>query len=71
MIRTQAEDEAYRVYVTDALQIIGDNTSRRVDGGRYLNKRYVELIKPQPVETRREAEIIEGIRKKLRGGEQG
>ena len=52
--RKEAEAEAYRFYVTDALYLIG-----------HLNIRYAELIKPAPVETRTADEIIQGITGKL------
>ena len=47
-------DFAYRIYVTDALKIIG-----RID------QRYYDFIKPRVVETRTADEIISNIKEKL------
>lgn len=51
-------EEAYRIYVTDSLKIIGG-----------LNIRYADAFKPE--ETRTAEEIIDGVSNKLRqlGGE--
>jgi hypothetical protein len=51
-------DFSYRIYVTDALKVIGG-----------LNIRFADLFKPE--ETRTAGEIIGGIRDKLQkmGGE--
>jgi hypothetical protein len=51
-------DLAYRIYVTDALKVLGG-----------LNIRFADLFKPE--ETRTAGEIIGGIRDKLQkmGGE--
>jgi len=52
------EDKAYRIYVTDALKIIGS-----------LNGRYIDFIKAKraKVETRTPEEIIATIRRKING----
>lgn len=51
-------DLAYRIYVTDALKVLGG-----------LNIRFADLFKPE--ETRTAGEIIDGIKDKLQkmGGE--
>lgn len=53
-------DEAYRIYVTDALRLIGR-----------LNIRYFDMINPGVEETRTAEEIIDSISAKLAkaGGE--
>lgn len=68
-------EQAYRIYTTDSLKFIAENTARMtVQGGRVLNKRYAELVglaEPEKEETRTSEEIIGGISDKLRklGGE--
>ncbi len=47
----------YRIYVTDALRIIAENTAKNV-GGSYLQARYVDFAIPQKEETRTSDEII-------------
>lgn len=55
-IEENNRDEAYRIYVTDALKAIGG-----------FNKRYYDLINYEPPkeETRTPEEIIANIRRKL------
>lgn len=50
---------AYRVYVTDALRLIAENTAKFV-GGNVLNMRYLDTIRPeiQKVEETKSAEEI-------------
>ena len=47
----------YRVYVTDALRIIAENTAKNV-GGSYLQARYADFAIPKKEETRTSDEII-------------
>ena len=42
----EQKDKAYRLYVTDALKIITENTAK-ANGGTYLTGRYAELIEPK------------------------
>lgn len=67
-LRREQEDYKYRVYVTDALQVIAENTSK-FGGGKYLQARYADMALP-PVpkkeETRTAEEVIDGIKDKLR-----
>lgn len=57
---------AYRVYVTDALRIIGENTAKFVSGN-YIKLRFADAIKPQKEETRTSEEVIEHM-KSVMGG---
>ena len=66
-MKQSAHDKAYRIFVTDALFCVADNTAR-ISGGNHLQKRYSEIIEPTKIEKRTAAEIINGIRNKL-GGE--
>lgn len=66
-------EQAYRIYTTDSLKIIAENTAK-LGGGSALKVRYAELIglaEPEKEETRTSEEIIGGISDKLRklGGE--
>jgi hypothetical protein len=54
-IRVYQREEAYRIYVTDALK-----------GYLGLNIRFYDILYPH-VETRTPTAIIEGIKAKLRG----
>ncbi|MDE7398968.1 MAG: hypothetical protein K2N06_05505 [Oscillospiraceae bacterium] len=58
-------DMTYRVYVTDALKLIAENTSKYA-GGSYMKIRFTDIINPKPEETRTADEIITSITDKLR-----
>lgn len=57
------KEKAYQVYVTDALKVIAENTSR-INGGAYMNARFLDIIEPH-IETRTSEEVIETIKDKL------
>lgn len=70
LLKKQAQEQAYRVYVTDALKAIAENTGKHF-GGSYMKNRYYDLESPKPVETRTGKEIIDQIKAKIAriGGE--
>lgn len=55
----EAKLTAYRIYVTDALMIIGENTAKFA-GGNHLTRRYIESISPEDARTGEEiaADVI-------------
>jgi hypothetical protein len=70
VLKREAHADAYRVYVTDALKVICENTARYA-GGSCIEMRYIDLINPKPEDTRTGEEVIEHMKSKLRtiGGE--
>lgn len=70
ILKRDEHAEAYRVYVTDALKIICENTARYA-GGSCIEMRYIDLINPKPEDTRTGDDVIEHMKLKLRtiGGE--
>ena len=46
-----ARAEAYRIYVTDALRIVAENTARFASGN-YIKARYVDMIEPKKQDNR-------------------
>lgn len=62
----EQKDKIYKVYVTDVLRSISENTAKSVQGS-YIKARYLDIIDPPKEETRTPEEIIENIRNKLRG----
>ena len=60
----ESEAKAYRIYVTDGIKMISENTAK-TGKASYFQKRYIEVIKPVPEETRTADEIIDGIRNKI------
>lgn len=57
------KDEAYRIYITDALKVISENTAKFASG-QFMTKRYAELYDVPPKETRTGAEIAADVIKK-------
>lgn len=55
------QGKAYRVYVTDALQIVAENTARFA-GGKHLERRYIDVITPKKEDTRTGEEIKEHMK---------
>lgn len=60
-----ALERAYRIYSTDSLKMISENSSKYA-GGSFPSVRYADLIKKPVNETRTGEEIIEGIKDKLK-----
>ena len=56
-------DMAYRIYVTDCLRMITQNTAHK-EGDRYITAKYSELIDPNPKETRTGDEIAADVIKR-------
>lgn len=65
-----AKEEAYRIYVTQSLKLIAENTAKQVGGG-YIKASYADLIHPKPEETRTADEIIAHMKEKLASMEAG
>ena len=55
----QAKDTAYRVYVTDCLKLIAENT-----GNISLKLRYYDIIQPKKADNRTGDEIVADIIKR-------
>ena len=62
-VNQQAKDTAYRVYVTDCLKMISENTAN-ISRGQYTKLRYYDIIHPAKVDTRTGDEIVEDIIKR-------
>lgn len=56
---------AYRIYISDALRTISENTAK-FGGGGYMKVRFADIIMPRPEDDRTSDEIIGHIREKLR-----
>ncbi len=61
-------EEAYRIYISDCMQLMVKNTANIV-GGTIIEKRYIDIVNEKSqVETKTQQEIIDGIKNKLRKG---
>ena len=62
-LNERAKTEAYRIYVTDALRIVAENTARYA-GGNYIKARYADMIEPKKQDNRTGDEIVADIIKR-------
>lgn len=51
-----SEQKTLRIYITEALRIIGENTAKAV-GGRSLTKSYIDIIEPKKEEKPKETAV--------------
>lgn len=59
----------YEKYVTEVIRVTCENTANMAKGS-YLKARYADIVDPKPEqeETRTGEEVIEHMKKRLRGG---
>ena len=69
-MRKQTEDKLFRVYLTDGLKAIADNTSRLTKDGVTLKMRYIEIIEDAKPEKPEEEpkETAEQIKTRIMTG---
>lgn len=58
--QSQVRDLAYRIYVSDCLRIISENTAK-ICGGSYITAKLADIINPKPVDDRTGEEIAADI----------
>ena len=56
-------DLAYRIYVTDCLRMVAENTAKMTQGA-YTVARFYDIINPKPVDNRNGEEIAADIIKR-------
>ena len=61
--QSQQRDLAYRIYVTDCLRIISENTAKMC-GGSYMKAILADIINTDPVDNRTREEIAADIIKR-------
>ena len=54
--QSQQRDLAYRIYVTDCLRIISENTAT-LGGGSSITAKFSDIINPKPADNRTGEEI--------------
>ncbi len=62
-LNERAKTEAYRIYVTDALRVVAENTARFASGN-YIKARYADMIEPKKQDNRTGDEIVADIIKR-------
>lgn len=58
--QSQQRDLVYRIYLTDCLRIIGENTAK-IGGGSYITAKFSDIINQEPVDNRSGEEIAADI----------
>ena len=61
--QSQQRDLAYRIYVSDCLRIISENTAK-MGGGSYITAKLADIINPKLVDDRTGEEIAADIIKR-------
>ena len=61
--QSQQRDLAYRIYVSDCLRIISENTAK-IGGGSSITAKFSDIINPKPVDNRTGEEIAADIIKR-------
>lgn len=61
--QSQQRDLAYRIYVTDCLRIISENTAK-MGGGSYITAKFADIINTKPVDNQTGEEIAADIIKR-------
>lgn len=59
-LKKDQEDAAYRVYVTDTLRLLTENTAKS-SGGAKVTKRWWDIINRPAPDTRTGAQIVQEI----------
>lgn len=59
-LNEKARNDAYRIYVTDALRLVAENTARYASGD-YIKARYADIIEPKKQDDRTCEEITADI----------
>ena len=59
-LNERAKTEAYRIYVTDALRIVGENMARYASGN-YITARYIDVVEPKKQDNRTCEEITADV----------
>lgn len=59
-LNEKARSDAYRIYVTDALRLVAENTARYASGD-YIKARYADIIEPKKQDNRTCEEITADI----------
>ena len=61
--QSQRRDLAYRLYVSDCLRMVTENTAKAVCGS-YISAKFADIINPKPVDNRNGEEIAADIIKR-------
>ena len=61
--KSQQRDLAYRIYVTDCLRMVTENTAKAVCGS-YISAKFADIINPKPVNNRTGEEIAADLIKR-------
>lgn len=65
-LKNKGYEKAYKIYVTDALKAITENTAKAsANGGMTLSMRYADLISEEKPDERTEEDIINNLKAKM------
>lgn len=55
------KEKQYKAYITDALQVIAENTARIANGGSTMRCRWLEIENCKKIETKTAEEIVADV----------
>lgn len=59
--KQEQENKAFRLYVTEGIKYISENTAHFVEGGKYLAISYSDMIEPKEEDNRTAEEIVDDV----------
>lgn len=63
-IKQNLEKEFYKIYITDALKTVSENTARLGEGCTCINRRFYDVLHPVKEDARTGDEIVEDVTKR-------
>ena len=60
ILKRQAEDQAFKIYVAECLRVMTENTAK-MSGGSYISASFGDILNPKPVDNRTGEEIVAEI----------
>lgn len=57
--------EAYRIYIAEAMRCISESVSK-FSGGPFIVKKWADITNPKPEDTRSPGEVIDHMKERLK-----
>ena len=64
--RKKQEERAYKIYVTDILKVICENTANAVNKGNYLTTRFYDIMEDMTSRKKKKEETADEIKARIR-----
>lgn len=64
--RKKQEERAYKIYVTDVLKVICENTANAVSKGNYLTARFYDIMEDMTSRKKKKEESADEIKARIK-----